>query len=89
MVGHHLAVAHSARDGRELAIVGPNWQDLAVVFWSRYRPGIALAPSATGSTMVPLLEGRLAGSAPTAYVCRGFVCDLPTSDRDVLADLLG
>jgi len=89
MVGHHLAVAHSARDGRELAIVGPNWQDLAVVYWSRYRPGIALAPSATGSTMVPLLEGRLAGSAPMAYVCRGFVCDLPTSDRDVLADLLG
>jgi len=34
----------------------------------------------------PLLEGR---DAPAAYVCRGFVCELPTTDPDRLADQLG
>jgi uncharacterized protein YyaL (SSP411 family) len=85
MVGHHLAVAHSAMRSRELAIVGPAWDRLAKVYWSRYRPEIALAPSATGDEPVPLFEGRAARDGETlAYLCRGFVCDLPTSEPEQL-----
>ncbi len=88
MVGHHLAVAHSSASTRELAIVGEGWRDLAAVYWSRYRPEVALAPSEAGSETVPLLEGRTGEGAARAFVCRGFVCDLPTSDPGVLADQL-
>jgi hypothetical protein len=89
MIGHHLAVAHSSADTRELAIVGDDWREMATVYWSRYRPGVALAPSAEESTAVPLLEGRTNRGETLAYVCQGFVCDLPTPDRDVLASQLG
>ncbi len=85
MVGHHLAVARAALDTRELAIVGKGWEELAAVYWRHYRPGVALAPSATGTAAVPLLDGRRPHGQAEAYVCRGFVCDLPTSDPEVLA----
>ncbi len=88
MVGHHLAVAHSSTDTRELAIVGDGWQSMASVYWSRYRPGVALAPSTTGTATVPLLDGRQPDDGARAYVCRGFVCDLPTSDPEILAQQL-
>jgi uncharacterized protein YyaL (SSP411 family) len=88
MVGHHLAVAHASLDTKELAIVGPQWRDLAPVYWSRYRPGVALAPSSTGQGAVPLLDGRAMGKGTWGFVCRGMVCDLPTSDPDVLAQQL-
>lgn len=89
MVGHHLAVAHAMTDTRELAIVGPGWGDLAGVYWERYRPGIVIAGSEGGSNVVPLLEDRPGGDPPLAYVCRGFVCDLPTSDQEILRSQLG
>ncbi len=85
MVGHHLAVHHSSRRTRELAIVGPDWPRLARVFWSRYRPNVALAGSDSGDGAVPLLEGRGMGADTRAFVCQGFVCDLPTSDGETLA----
>jgi len=38
---------------------------------------------------VPLLADRaLLGGAPTAYVCRGFVCDRPVTDPADLRALL-
>ena len=89
MAGHHLAVAYSAGDTKELAVVGEQWRDLAQVHWSRYRPGVVLAPSAGGETVVPLLEGRTDREETQAYVCRGFVCDLPTSSKEDLAVQLG
>ncbi|HXV71035.1 MAG TPA: thioredoxin domain-containing protein [Acidimicrobiia bacterium] len=88
MVGHHLAVAHSILDPRELAIVGEGWEELASIYWQRYRPGVAMAPSAGGTAAVPLLEGRTALDGARAFVCRGFVCDLPTSDPETLAEQL-
>ncbi len=40
--------------------------------------------------LIPLLQGRRAlGGKATAYVCRGTVCGLPTSDPAVLAGQLG
>jgi uncharacterized protein YyaL (SSP411 family) len=88
MVGHHLAVAHSSANTKELAIVGDHWRELAAVYWSAYRPGVALAPSAGETSRVPLLEGRTDHGPTLAYVCRDFVCELPTSDRQVLASQL-
>jgi uncharacterized protein len=56
----------------------------------RRAPGGAVVvvgePDAPG---VPLLADRPAvGGAPTAYVCRGFVCDRPRTDADDLAEAL-
>jgi uncharacterized protein YyaL (SSP411 family) len=89
MVGHHLAVAHSMGDTREVAIVGEDWRGLATVYWSEYRPNIVLAPSSTGSEPVPVLAGRDPDAGTLAYVCKGFTCDLPTSDPEVFAGQLG
>jgi hypothetical protein len=85
MVGHHLGVLHSLLAGRELAIVGSDWADLAGVYWSRYRPNIVLAPSSNGEEPIPLLEGRSKPGETLAYVCQNHVCALPTSDRNALA----
>jgi uncharacterized protein YyaL (SSP411 family) len=39
---------------------------------------------------VPLLQDRPArDGAPTAYVCRNFVCDAPVTDAAALDALLG
>ena len=88
MVGHHLAVAHSAGKSRELAIVGPDWERLARVSWSRYRPHVALAVAEDDSHEVPLLRDRFQEGRTLAYVCRGFVCDLPVSEPEELASQL-
>lgn len=85
MVGHHLAVLHSHLSGRQLAVVGPDWPQLARVYWDRFRPNIVLAPSPTGEEPIPLLAGRADESRTLAYVCRDHVCDLPTSDPGELA----
>ncbi len=88
MVGHHLSVALASDAPRELALVGEDWSRLAAVYWARFRPHIALAPSSNPDDRVPLLAGRPAGDPAMAYLCRGFVCELPTSDPDTLAGLL-
>ena len=86
MVGHHLGVLHSLLlTGRELAIVGPDWADMARVYWSRYRPGVVLAGSEEGDGEIPLLESRSKPGQTLAYLCQGHVCDLPTDDPGVLA----
>jgi uncharacterized protein YyaL (SSP411 family) len=84
MVAHHLSVLHASRRTRELAVVGPEWARLARVYWRRFRPELALAPSAEPTDGVPLLAGRGEEGRTLAYVCRGFVCDLPTTDPDKL-----
>jgi uncharacterized protein len=89
MVGHHLSVSASSSRTKELAIVGEDWERLARVHFARFRPHVVLAPSVGGHSQVPLLEGRGVGDTAMAYVCEGFVCDLPTSDPVVLAGLLG
>jgi uncharacterized protein YyaL (SSP411 family) len=48
-------------------------------------PGLVVAVSPEGASSVPLLVGRPAvGGLPTAYPCRGFVCDLPLTDAGAL-----
>ena len=49
-------------------------------------PGLVVAAGTAGETDVPLLRDRpAAGGDPTAYVCRGFTCDAPTTDLAALA----
>jgi len=49
---------------------------------------VALAADPSASD-VPLLEGRdRIGGRPTAYVCRGFACQVPVTDPAALADQL-
>ncbi len=89
MVGHHLAVSHSLSSTKELAIVGADWENLAAVYWARFRPHVVLAGSqGDADSTVPLLADRHQQDQTLAYVCEGFVCDLPTSDPQVLTDLL-
>ena len=88
MVGHHLALSHSLGRTKELAIVGPDWEQMATTYWSAFRPQVVLAGSASDSEAVPLLKDRYQPGQTLAYVCKGFVCDLPTSDSQVLANLL-
>ena len=40
------------------------------------------------SDAVPLLEDRHQVGRTLAYLCEGFVCDLPTSDADELVGML-
>ncbi len=88
MVAHHLSVLHSSRRAKELAIVGPEWRELARVHWSGFRPHVALAGTDSGESPVPLLRDRFREGSTFAYLCEGFVCQLPTSDGDVLASQL-
>ena len=53
-------------------------------------PGVVVAVGEEGAATVPLLVDRptIAGR-PTAYPCRGFVCDLPVTDPEELQTALG
>jgi uncharacterized protein YyaL (SSP411 family) len=88
--GWALAVGAALADGpREIAVVGPPadpaYQALRRTALMSTSPGAVLAAGAPGSHPAPLHQGRgLVGGTPTAYVCRGFVCALPTGDPAVL-----
>jgi uncharacterized protein YyaL (SSP411 family) len=71
----------------EVAVVGPGPEPLVAVVRSTWRPGVVLAVgSADDGDRVPLLADRPAvDGLATAYVCRGFACDAPTTDPAVLA----
>jgi uncharacterized protein YyaL (SSP411 family) len=71
---------------REVAIVGPDPDELLSVVRGRYRPHLVLAGGQDG---VPLLEGRTAidGHA-AAYVCEHFICQAPVTTADELTAAL-
>jgi uncharacterized protein YyaL (SSP411 family) len=99
--GAPLAAAHLA--GVLLAALAPPWE-LAVVgppdhpatrallaaAEESFRPEVFLAwGDGADSGGVPLLEGRtLVDGGPTAYLCRHFACQAPTSDPVVLRSML-
>jgi uncharacterized protein YyaL (SSP411 family) len=89
------ALEFFAAPHREVALVGEpsaaDTRELAAVVARAFRPDVVVALRApAGSPALPLLEGReaLAGRA-TAYVCRNYACDRPTSDAGELAQQLG
>ncbi len=86
-----VAASFAASDVVEVAIVGDPAEaatrELLRPVWSTWRPAQVLAVGASGVTTsaVPLLHDRAAiDSRPTAYVCRGFACNLPVSDAAAL-----
>ncbi|MER6346691.1 thioredoxin domain-containing protein [Streptomyces sp. NPDC001595] len=90
-IGWGLAVAEALLDGpREVAVVGPALDDAAARGMHRTAllgtaPGAVVAYGVAGGEEFPLLADRpLAGGEPTAYVCRNFTCDAPTTDPERL-----
>ena len=88
--GHALGVTDMALSGAiAVALVGdasPALNAMAVTIAERYLPRLILVSAPSGQAPVPLLYGRAAvNDAPTAYVCRGFACDLPALDTVELA----
>ena len=89
--GHALGAADLAvRGAIEVAIMGDpadeRFKALASAVAERYLPSLVLAGGAEGEG-IALLEGRGA-EVPTAYVCRAYACDAPTSDVDLLGEQL-
>ena len=84
--GHLLGVTDLALFGAiAVAVMGdreaPDFQALMRVVASQYVPTLVLASGRSEGDSVPLLNGRSAlDGRATAFVCRGFVCDLPTHE---------
>ncbi|MFI7504446.1 thioredoxin domain-containing protein [Streptomyces sp. NPDC049687] len=94
-IGWGLAAAEARLDGpREVAVVGPTADDPAAKALHRTAllgtaPGAVVAYGTTGSDEFPLLADRpLSNGEPTAYVCRNFTCDAPTTDPERLSAAL-
>ncbi|MEV1063350.1 thioredoxin domain-containing protein [Streptomyces sp. NPDC050263] len=94
-IGWGLAAAEALLDGpREVAVVGSDMADKASKALHRTAllgtaPGAVVAFGVSGSDEFPLLADRpLSGGEPTAYVCRDFTCDAPTTDPERLRTAL-
>ncbi|MFB4194904.1 thioredoxin domain-containing protein [Streptomyces carpaticus] len=93
-IGWGLAVAEAALDGpREVAVVGtpgdPATEELHRTALRSTAPGAVVSVGAPDTPDAPLLRDRaLRDGLPTAYVCRDFVCGLPTTDPVELAHQL-
>jgi uncharacterized protein YyaL (SSP411 family) len=88
--GWGLAVAEAVVAGPlQVAIVGGG-TDLARVARLGTSPGAVVVAGEPDAPGVPLLQQRpLVRGGAAAYVCRGFVCDAPTTDRAALAAAVG
>jgi hypothetical protein len=96
MLGHLLGAADTAVYGAiQVAIVGepeaPDTRALRAAVSAQYVPSPVLAGGAGEAVRgLPLFDARgTTGGRATAYVCRGYACELPTTDPDVLRDQLG
>ncbi|MCX4764646.1 thioredoxin domain-containing protein [Streptomyces sp. NBC_01275] len=94
-IGWGLAAAEALLDGpREVAVVAPATEVPAAKSLHRTAllgtaPGAVVAFGVTGSEEFPLLADRPSiGGEPTAYVCRNFTCDAPTTDPERLRTAL-
>ncbi|MFF8484198.1 thioredoxin domain-containing protein [Streptomyces antibioticus] len=100
-VGWGLAAAEALLDGpREVAVVAERFErfegfedeaarELLRTALLGTAPGAVVAYGATDSDEFPLLAGRpLRDGEPTAYVCRNFTCDAPTTDPERLRTAL-
>jgi uncharacterized protein YyaL (SSP411 family) len=92
--GHMLVVADLAVNGAiEVALVGDDdgVRSLGRAVSAEFVPGLVLvAGSGSGDPdAIPLLnERRAVNGAATAFVCRGYSCDLPTTEPETLRQQL-
>jgi uncharacterized protein YyaL (SSP411 family) len=93
--GHALYAADMAVHGAvEVAIVGdpgsPALRELASVAGQRYVPSrVLIAGTRESLGDLPIMADRNAiNGKPTAYVCRGYVCERPVTRADELWDQL-
>jgi hypothetical protein len=96
--GHLLsAFDFYVRPSQEIAIIGipddPATQALCRVVYDRWLPDAVMtgcAPDdADAQAFIPLLRDRpLVNERPTAYVCRNYVCHLPTTEAEELGEQL-
>ena len=89
--GLAVAMELAVEPVREVAVIGDENSDatrsMVGVVLRRFDPLRVLAWGRPDG--VPLMQDRPAvGGAPTAYVCRDFVCDAPVTDTVALGDLL-
>ncbi|HEX6498035.1 MAG TPA: thioredoxin domain-containing protein [Micromonosporaceae bacterium] len=84
-VGYALSAAEAQVSGPyEIAVVGGG--DLLATAVRLAPPGAVVVAGEPDQPGVPLLAGRpMVNGDATAYVCRGFVCDRPATDREALA----
>jgi uncharacterized protein len=86
--GHWLSVAEALLAGPiQVAVVGPDadaWAELRAVAAKKVPGGGVVLAGPPDS--VPLLADRpLVDGAAAAYVCRGYVCDLPVTSTEALS----
>jgi uncharacterized protein YyaL (SSP411 family) len=87
--GYACAVGEALLSGPyEIAIAGGG--ELVETGWRLAPPGAVIVAGEPNQPGVPLLAGReMINDQPTAYVCRGFVCDRPVISAAELAGQLG
>ena len=90
--GRMLCAADRALGETLDAVVAGEGDDPAAIALRRaaaapFAPDLVIAPlpAATPISAWPLFEGKtMRSGAPTAYVCRGYACDEPTADPDLV-----
>ena len=89
-VGWGLVAATAMVDGpMQIAIVGAKGEETEKLWrlaWTATAPGAVVARAAPDAdSQIGLLQNRaMLDGVATAYLCRGFVCDLPTNDPNKL-----
>ncbi len=74
---------------KEVALVGEDLGELAVLVRSAFRPHLVLAGGPEESAEPPLLRDRpTVDGKPAAYVCENFACQRPVTVPPKLAELL-
>jgi uncharacterized protein YyaL (SSP411 family) len=89
MLGHLLGAADMAvRGAVQVAICGGKTEALEMAVHRQYLPSLVLSHG-NGKELqgLPIYEGRVTEKA-TAYVCRGFACDLPATTASALESQL-
>lgn len=93
-IGWGLVAATALVDGPiQVAIIGPAGEESDKLWhraWKSTAPGAVIARTVPNvNPTVGLFKNRfMISNQPTAYVCRGFICELPTTDPTELTEIL-
>ena len=88
---HMLGLVASRELGLvEVAVAGPSAAEWARSFWGEFRHNCVLAVDDTDAlSAIPLMSGRWSDTQTRAFLCRGFVCDLPAESAEAFEQQLG